>query len=99
MTNARGYTLTSDTPVEGDETVSEEQFDADLAEALKDMKALRRGETTFRETILEREAPAERAAIAALFADLLHYANTHTVTEENAKTVEQFKSRVHQFAR
>ncbi len=99
MTNARGYTLTPDTHVEGDETVSEEQFDADLVEALKDMKMLRRGETFFRETIIEQETPAERATIAALFADLLHYANTYTLTEEDAKTVEQFNSRVHQFTR
>ena len=60
---------------------------------------LRRGETFFRETIIEQETPAERATIAALFADLLHYANTYTLTEEDAKTVEQFNSRVHQFTR
>ena len=99
MTNARGYTLTLDTHVEGDETVSEEQFDADLAEAPKDMKVLRRGETFFRETIIEQETLAERATIAALFADLLYYANTHTLTEDDAKTVEQFNSRVHQCTR
>ena len=85
-----------DTYVEGDETISEEQLDADLAEALADMKALRAGKIKFRETIVERETQRERDAVAALVADLLTYANAHTLNEEDVRTVEALSSRVRQ---
>lgn len=95
MTNSKGYTLTSEEEEE-DEAVSSEQLDADIAEALAEMKQVRAGKVKLRETIIERKTPAEREVISSLFAELLSYANSHMITEEDEKIVQEFNARIQQ---